>query len=121
MNTPEPEQGAPAALPSGRFTGREAFQQLVRDALACAAREGWREIVMCDSDFADRDMSRTMTSVADTSPSSTATTCSAIGISTPTLSASATTVRAVLTPSATIFISATMSSSLRPRPSSWPT
>jgi len=41
------------ALPSGRFEGRSAFQQLVRDALACAAREGWREIVLCDPDFAD--------------------------------------------------------------------
>ncbi|MDB5881790.1 MAG: hypothetical protein JWP43_1668 [Ramlibacter sp.] len=40
-------------LPSGRFEGRIAFQQLVRDALACAAREGWREIVLCDADFHD--------------------------------------------------------------------
>jgi hypothetical protein len=38
-------------LPSGRFTGREAFRQLVRDALACAAREGWREIIMSDATF----------------------------------------------------------------------
>jgi hypothetical protein len=30
-----------------------AFQQLVRDALACAAREGWREIILCDADFHD--------------------------------------------------------------------
>jgi hypothetical protein len=42
-----------AALPSGRFEGRAAFQQLVRDALACAAREGWRELVLTDADFAD--------------------------------------------------------------------
>jgi hypothetical protein len=41
------------ALSSGRFEGRLAFQQLVRDALACAAREGWREIVLCDADFHD--------------------------------------------------------------------
>jgi hypothetical protein len=40
-------------LPPGRFTGREAFRQLVRDALACAVREGWREIILCDADFAD--------------------------------------------------------------------
>jgi hypothetical protein len=40
-------------LPSGRFSGRDAFQQLVRDALACAAREGWRHIILADSDFAD--------------------------------------------------------------------
>jgi hypothetical protein len=25
----------------------------VRDALACAAREGWREIILCDADFED--------------------------------------------------------------------
>lgn len=40
-------------LPSGRFEGRTAFQQLVRDALATAAREGWREIIVSDADFAD--------------------------------------------------------------------
>lgn len=40
-------------LPSGRFTGRVAFQQMVRDALAAAAREGWREIILCDADFVD--------------------------------------------------------------------
>ena len=47
----EEEQGGP--LPQGRFEGREAFQGLVRDALACAAREGWREIIRCDADFSD--------------------------------------------------------------------
>ena len=40
-------------LSSGPFSGRKAFQQLVRDALACAAREGWREIILCDPDFGD--------------------------------------------------------------------
>ncbi len=40
-------------LPSGRFSGREAFLQLVRDALACAAHEGWREIIMSDASFED--------------------------------------------------------------------
>ena len=40
-------------LPQGRFEGREAFQQLVRDALACAAREGWGELTLSDADFAD--------------------------------------------------------------------
>jgi hypothetical protein len=38
-------------LPDGAFQGREAFQQLVRDALAAAAREGWREIILSDPDF----------------------------------------------------------------------
>jgi hypothetical protein len=46
-------QDQPAALPSGRFEGREAFQQLVRDALAAAAREGWREVILSDADFGD--------------------------------------------------------------------
>ena len=41
------------ALPQGRFEGRQAFAQLVRDALACAAREGWREIILSDPGFAD--------------------------------------------------------------------
>lgn len=40
-------------LPSRRFVGREEFRQLVRDALACAAREGWREIVLSDASFED--------------------------------------------------------------------
>lgn len=40
-------------LPLGRFEGRVAFQQLVRDALACAAREGWREIILSDASFED--------------------------------------------------------------------
>jgi len=40
-------------LPEGRFEGREAFRQLVRDALATAAREGWREIVLSDASFED--------------------------------------------------------------------
>ncbi len=47
------EPVAVAPLPSGRFSGREQFQQLVRDALACAAREGWREIILSDADFGD--------------------------------------------------------------------
>lgn len=50
MSTP---QAVGPALPSGRFEGRVAFQQLVRDALACAAHEGWREIILCDASFAD--------------------------------------------------------------------
>ena len=40
-------------LPQGRFEGRNAFAQLVRDALAAAAREGWREIILSDASFAD--------------------------------------------------------------------
>jgi hypothetical protein len=40
-------------LPQGRFEGRTAFGELVRSALACAAHEGWREIILCDASFAD--------------------------------------------------------------------
>jgi hypothetical protein len=43
----------PTGLPSRRFEGREDFRQLVRDALACAAREGWREIILSDATFND--------------------------------------------------------------------
>jgi hypothetical protein len=41
------------ALPSGRFSGREAFQQMVRDAITTAARDGWTEIFMADANFHD--------------------------------------------------------------------
>lgn len=47
------EEAAAPVLPEGRFEGREAFRQLVRDALAAAAREGWREIVLADASFED--------------------------------------------------------------------
>jgi len=40
-------------LPSRRFEGRTEFRQLVRDALAHAAREGWREIILSDPSFDD--------------------------------------------------------------------
>lgn len=45
-------EGGPV-LPDKRFEGREEFRQLVRDALASAAREGWREIVLSDASFED--------------------------------------------------------------------
>jgi hypothetical protein len=51
-DTPHGQQ-PPAALPSGRFEGREAFRQLVRDALATAARQGWRELILSDAGFED--------------------------------------------------------------------
>ena len=40
-------------LPCGRFEGREAFQQRVRDALQCAAREDWPELLLSDANFHD--------------------------------------------------------------------
>lgn len=49
----DPGGSGAGGLPSGRFSGREAFAQTVRDALACAAREGWREIILSDATFAD--------------------------------------------------------------------
>jgi hypothetical protein len=49
----EADGSAAPTLPSGRFEGREAFRQLVRDALAQAAAQGWREIILCDAGFAD--------------------------------------------------------------------
>lgn len=53
-----PQSNAVQMLPEGRFSGREAFQQLVRDALATAAREGWREIILSDADFHDWPLGR---------------------------------------------------------------
>ncbi|QCB45907.1 hypothetical protein [Hydrogenophaga sp. PAMC20947] len=48
-----PADVAPASLPEGRMEGREAFVDLIRSALACAAREGWTPLVLSDADFAD--------------------------------------------------------------------
>jgi hypothetical protein len=48
-----PEAAGGEPLPSRRFEGREDFRQLVRDALACAARDGWREIILADASFAE--------------------------------------------------------------------
>ncbi len=42
-----------APLPSGRFEGRLALMELIRAALVCAAREGWREIILSDANFED--------------------------------------------------------------------
>lgn len=49
VDAPQP----PQPLPSGRFSGRSEFQQLLRDAFETAAREGWKEMVLCDADFID--------------------------------------------------------------------
>lgn len=48
-----PADDALPELPTGRFSGREVFMQLVRDALAAAARDGWKEIVVSDANFHD--------------------------------------------------------------------
>ncbi|PIF78071.1 hypothetical protein CLU95_5252 [Variovorax sp. 54] len=45
--------GAVPVLIEGRFDGREAFADLVRNALSAAAHQGWNEIAFSDPDFAD--------------------------------------------------------------------
>jgi hypothetical protein len=40
-------------LPEGRFAGRQAFMDLVRQALMSAASEGWPSLWLSDADFAD--------------------------------------------------------------------
>lgn len=42
-----------AGLPQGRLSGRTAFAQAVRAALQAAAREDWKELILCDANFAD--------------------------------------------------------------------
>ena len=47
-------QGTAArAWPAGRLEGREPFRQAVRDALACAAAQGWHDILISDASFED--------------------------------------------------------------------
>lgn len=38
---------------TNRIDGRRAFEDAVREAFAAAATEGWRELVLCDPDFAN--------------------------------------------------------------------
>lgn len=52
MNTDESDSHKQGLL-SARFSGRSEFQQLVRDALARSAREGWPEIIFSDASFED--------------------------------------------------------------------
>lgn len=40
-------------LPLGRFDGRQDFRRWLRKALAVAARDGWPELLLSDTDFAD--------------------------------------------------------------------
>ncbi|MBU0891711.1 MAG: hypothetical protein KKH21_12630 [Gammaproteobacteria bacterium] len=54
MTDPSASSAGPlGVLPSGRFSGREAFQQLVRSAITTAAREGWSEVFISDANFHD--------------------------------------------------------------------
>lgn len=50
---PNPETPGPLPLPTGRMEGREAFTDLVRQALAAAAHDGWPLLVLSDADFTD--------------------------------------------------------------------
>ena len=43
----------PDALSYGCFEGPTAFTELIRVAFAVAATQGWRNIIICDSSFAD--------------------------------------------------------------------
>lgn len=50
----QPSPGSSARdLPAGRFSSRETFLQMVRDAFAAAAREGWPELLISDANFHD--------------------------------------------------------------------
>ena len=48
-----PDKVAECALPEGRLQGRHAFADLVRQAMASAASQGWNHLVLSDPDFAD--------------------------------------------------------------------
>lgn len=52
MNSPASPDEFPE-LPEGRFSGRDGFTGLVRQALEVAARQGWQEIILSDPDFHD--------------------------------------------------------------------
>lgn len=47
------ESVTPPPMESGRFVGREAFRQQLRDSLQGAAREGWSQLILCDAGFED--------------------------------------------------------------------
>jgi hypothetical protein len=48
-----PDELPSAELPDGPFDGRIAFQAHLQAALAAAARQNWREIILCDPEFVD--------------------------------------------------------------------
>lgn len=52
-DAPAAGPGVTGRLLEGAFDGPSEFAQLVRDALACAAREGWSEMVWSDASFED--------------------------------------------------------------------
>ena len=52
MNSDE-QAPTPLILPQGRFAGPTEFTALIRLAFSTAASQGWREIVLSDSNFED--------------------------------------------------------------------
>lgn len=53
MDDEKPSAAVLPALPQGRFSGPSEFAGLIRLALATAAAQGWREIILSDSNFED--------------------------------------------------------------------
>lgn len=53
MKPEAPADFTPFELPDGRFSGPRAFAQHIAEALACAADEGWKTLVLCDFNFED--------------------------------------------------------------------
>ena len=53
MTTNESTTDSQGNLPQRRFSGPAEFAELLRAALATAAVQGWREIIICDSTFED--------------------------------------------------------------------
>ena len=52
--TPDENSGEPSQqLPDGPFSGRVAFGDAIRQALQAAEVRGWKEIMLCDANFAD--------------------------------------------------------------------
>ncbi|MEO5659772.1 MAG: hypothetical protein ABIQ90_08250 [Polaromonas sp.] len=62
--TSEESHAVPATLLEGRFNGRSEFSELVRRALAAAAAQGWREIILSDPDFEDWPLGETVVAQA---------------------------------------------------------
>jgi hypothetical protein len=46
-------ESPPQPLKAGRFAGRAAFAQCIRDSLAAAAEQGWSQMILCDAGFGD--------------------------------------------------------------------
>lgn len=47
------QEGVTPGLVEGRFSGRQAFRQAVRNLLSVADESGWKEMLFVDVDYAD--------------------------------------------------------------------